>query len=787
MSENITKENAKSLPLFGILGLTKPDGHDWDRVRAVQLERFANLGLTRLMANVLAVILVYQIYADTISSIYLVVWGALTVSCIISNRMVAKAATKGDTAMVPAQIVRATRKIAFGFALSASCWAVPILLFSPNGTPLGHAATWTILTALMIGSSMIMSSLPLGTLLFTGIVGVAGTASFMMSGQYIMASAAICVTTLLIAASMETARDYLNYRLSEHGLNEKSQVVSLLLREFEESGADWLWQVNPSRQITHVSPRFAYALGRSVGEIEGQSFIQLIAGKSWETGKFHTSLHDLTEKLKRRESFSNLMVRVDIGGNIRWWELSASPKIDDKGVFLGFRGVGSDVTEQRESAEKIAYMARYDTLTGLPNRLHITEATTKALDDAEKWRRRSAFFMIDLDRFKSVNDTLGHLVGDRLLAQVSKRLNALMTDNEMCGRLGGDEFAVLIKEVPDSTYIHNLATKIINRLSQPYNVDQHSVFIGASIGSSVGPRDGRTVEMLIRNADLALYRSKDEGGSRHHAYEPKLHMHAEERRVMEVALRKALANDEFSLNFQPIVRAHDETIAGFEVLLRWHNADLGHVSPAKFIPLAEEARLIVPIGQWVLENACKEAMKWPEDTKLSVNVSAEQLSDANFMPILISALSQSGLPARRLDIEVTESIFLHEGTMAVDVLDKILSLGIGLSLDDFGTGYSSLGYLRKTRFTNIKIDRSFVHGAALNIPESLAIVRAVVAMADSLGMSTTAEGVEDEAEAKKIIELGCKKIQGYYYGRPMTAVEANDLFELQKIRLAQIS
>ncbi|MEM1131488.1 MAG: EAL domain-containing protein [Pseudomonadota bacterium] len=779
MSESPTPlYDAKPLPILGILCLSKPEGFDWDRIRAIQYERFSNLSYLRIIANMLGVILVAQLYSDVIALPFLLLWCCASVIVILANGLIAHNRVK-RSGKNPEITIATLNGLALGSVISAICWSVPMLVFSQYGSIGQHGASWTIIAALMVGASVILGTMPLGTILFTSLVGVASTVSFVLSGQYIMASAAICLTIILVAACLEMARDYLSYRLSEHSLNEKSEVVSLLLREFEESGADWLWQIDTARQVTHVSPRFAFALGRSVEEIEGQSFIQMISGASWETGKFHSSLHDLAEKLKRKESFSNLMVRVHIRDDIRWWELSASPKLDDHGVFLGFRGVGSDVTEQRASAEKIAHMARYDTLTGLPNRLHITEATDKAMQDSEKWRRRCAFLMIDLDRFKAVNDTLGHLVGDRLLAQVSERLNSLMTKNEMCGRLGGDEFAVMIKEVPDTSYIQNLSHRIIDALSKPYEVNQHTVFVGASIGSAIAPRDGRTVEMLIRNADLALYRSKDEGGNKHHVYEPKLHMHAEERRIMEIALRKALTNDEFNLNFQPIVRSEKEDICGFEVLLRWKNPELGHVSPAKFIPLAEDARLIVPIGRWVLENACKEAMNWPEHVKLSVNVSAGQLSDANFMTILINALSASGLPAHRLDIEVTESIFLHEGTMAVDVLDQILSLGVGLSLDDFGTGYSSLGYLRKTRFTNIKIDRSFVQGAARDVPESLAIVRAVVAMADSLGMSTTAEGVEDEAEAKRITQLGCKKIQGYYYGRPMTSEEAVNLFTIQ--------
>ena len=300
--------------------------------------------------------------------------------------------------------------------------------------------------------------------------------------------------------------------------------------------------------------------------------------------------------------------------------------------------------------------------------------------------------------------------------------------------------------------------------------------MGASIGSAIGPRDGSTVETLMRNADLALYRSKDGGGGEHFTYEPALHAHAEERRTLEFSLRRALERNEFLLNFQPVVDATSEGIVSFEALLRWNSKEHGSVSPAKFIPLAEDTRLIVPIGEWVLREACKEAVRWPSHVRVAVNVSGEQLLDQNFAASIVGALSVSGLAPHRLEIEVTESIFVRDASQANAALEQVMALGCGVALDDFGTGYSSLGYLRRLRFSTIKVDRSFVQGAATGNQESLAFIRAVVAMADSLEMSTTAEGVETELELAVTRKLGCKKIQGYYFGRPMPSAEAAALF-----------
>jgi diguanylate cyclase (GGDEF)-like protein len=386
--------------------------------------------------------------------------------------------------------------------------------------------------------------------------------------------------------------------------------------------------------------------------------------------------------------------------------------------------------------------------------------------------------MIDLDRFKAVNDSLGHMTGDKLLAQVSSRLQALMGENAFVGRLGGDEFAVVIRDASDMDFVRAFAQRVITSLSEPYIVDHHTLYVGASIGSAIGPRDGKTVEELMRNADLGLYLAKDKGGGEHCRFEPVLHATAEERRRLEASLRNALGLDEFVLHYQPVVDARSESIVSFEALVRWNSADHGFVSPGKFIPVAEDTRLIVPIGKWVLRQSCFEARSWPEHVKVNVNVSPEQLLEPTFHQDVVDALSVSGLRPERLEIEVTESIFLRDASIARNALEQAMALGCSIALDDFGTGYSSLGYLSKLRFSTIKVDRSFVTGAGEGSAESLAIINAVVAMAKSLDMTTTAEGVETAEEAELIRNLGCDKIQGFYFGRPMSSDDARRLFTM---------
>ncbi len=775
MSEVKTpSELPASLSYRALLGLADPQGVDPENLRAIQARSIKDRSFERVGITLFCAIFVVVLYREVAPVWALASWAAgLSAFKLFSFHRIRKYwqefgqhSGKMDTGMV-------TRH-ALGTGVA---WGSGLLLLGSFGNATQLLGLWAVVLAMMVFASMLMPTLPRATALFVGTTSVSATISFAVNQNYYLAAIALGIGVLLTISALRSARAQLLYEIANSVLQEKSETVSLLLREFEDSGADWLWQTDTHRCAVHVGPRFAYALSANASEIEGQPLLKLIAGDAWEEGRYPDALHELAEKLKRREPFSNLIVPVTINGQQRYWELSASPRNSESGSFLGFRGVGSDVTEQRQSEEKISHLARFDTLTSLPNRLQLTEALGEALSDADKWRRRCGFLMIDLDRFKAVNDTLGHPVGDRLLAQVSKRLQQIMTPNELVGRLGGDEFAVVLKDASDSAYVSDLAGKIIETVSRPYSVDNNTLYIGASVGSAVGPQDGRTVELLMRSADLALYRSKEEGGNSHNNYQHKLHANAEERRVMEFELRNALEKEQLHLEYQPLVASSsDHTLLGFETLLRWENPKFGKVSPAKFVPVAEDARLIVPIGEWVLRKACEDAMNWPETTRVAVNISVDQLTTSGFVESVIAALADSGLPAYRLELEVTESIFLRDGGLAIKVLDRLRDLGVKLSLDDFGTGYSSLGYLKETRFDTIKIDRSFVQGAAQNKAESLAIIRAVVALAESLGVATTAEGVETEAELTMIQQLGCQKIQGYYFGRPMLFDDACEIF-----------
>ncbi|WBH17636.1 putative bifunctional diguanylate cyclase/phosphodiesterase [Sphingomonas radiodurans] len=770
MPNSINAARHSPVPLRLLLGLSEsPDEALWSRVRATQLFAGRRLVLLLLAANLLGATVVAQLFVDAVPLRWLIGWcvAVTIVSVVVTVRRLRTEQFQEGVATLNDLHVTAIE----GLAL-AGTWSVAPLIFANGADAATQLALWTVLCVLMTAAAVAMAPLLLAALSLIGGLAIAVALSLAMNHAYLPAVATLLFAGLLLANCITRARTLVMWRRSELTLSDRDETVSLLLGEHEDSASDWLWECDAQRRLCKVTPRFAAALGRTPEQLENMPLLQALAGPTWEAGTFSSGLRQLAERLKRRESIRHLSLPVFVGEEQRWWEMSASPRTDERGTFIGFRGVGSDVTEQRASTDKINRMARFDALTGLPNRLLVNEALAAALAEAEKWGRRAAFMMIDLDRFKAVNDTLGHPIGDRLLGRVSERLAQLISDTELIGRLGGDEFAVVVNDATDSARVRQLAQTIIDTLSKPYEVDEHTLYIGASVGVACSPRDGRTAETLIRSADLALYRSKDAGGGVFHAYEPQLHVEAEERRVLEIALRKALDRGELHLEYQPVVSAADERLTGFEALLRWRSAEFGPVSPIKFIPLAEEARLIGPIGAWVVRTACEEAARWPGDTRIAVNVSPEQLHNPEFVTIVAQALATSRLPAHRLELEVTEGVFMKEGTCAVRVLERILDLGVRLSLDDFGTGYSSLGYLSRTRFSSIKIDRSFVQAASKGVPEATAIIRAVVALAGSLGMATTAEGVETADELAMIRDLGCSKIQGYYYGRPLPVAEA---------------
>jgi diguanylate cyclase (GGDEF)-like protein len=438
----------------------------------------------------------------------------------------------------------------------------------------------------------------------------------------------------------------------------------------------------------------------------------------------------------------------------------------------GWVGVHEDITERRRAEARIAYMAHHDSLTDLANRVLFRERLASQLAGGDKL----AVMCLDLDRFKAVNDTLGHPVGDALLKMVAERLKICVREEDIIARFGGDEFAVVQigAEQPDSAAA--TARRIIEAVSAPYNIEDHQIVIGVSIGIAFAPDDGAAPDMLLKNADLALYRAKCDGRGTFHTFEPIMDARMQARRRLELDLRKALAENEFELFYQPVVDIEGPRITSFEALLRWHHPERGLVSPGEFIPLAEEIGFIIPLGDWILRRACADATRWPNAVKVSVNLSPAQFRNAKLLQSVQDALSEAGLSARRLELEITEGVLLAETEATLAMLNQLHMLGVQIAMDDFGTGYSSLSYFRSFRFDRIKIDRSFVQNISGD-DSALAVIRAVSGLSASLGMATTAEGVETEEQMQRLRAEGCKELQGFFFSPPRPASEIAQLLK----------
>ncbi len=448
----------------------------------------------------------------------------------------------------------------------------------------------------------------------------------------------------------------------------------------------------------------------------------------------------------------------------------------------GWVATHEDVTERKRAEAKIEHMARHDILTDLPNRALFREKMEDAIGHLRRHNERLAVLFLDLDQFKTVNDTLGHPIGDLLLKAVAKRLLECVRDLDTVARLGGDEFAILQIGIESPANVSALAERIVNVISEPYDLDGHRLVIGTSIGISVAPVDGLDSDQLLRNADLALYRAKADGRGIYRFFETEMDARAQARRALELDLRDALQRNEFELYYQPFVDLRTNRVTGMEALLRWNHPTRGVVTPAHFVPLAEEIGLITPIGEWVVRQACRDARDWPGDLKVAINLSPVQFRNGNLPSVIVDALGSAELGPERLELEITESFFLQENDRTRDTLHQFRAMGISIALDDFGTGYSSLSYLRSFPFDKIKMDRSFTKD--LGRADGKAIIRAVADLGATLGMTTIAEGVELGEQIALLQAEGFAEAQGYYFSHPLRAFEVAGFLRKWQARAA---
>ena len=541
-----------------------------------------------------------------------------------------------------------------------------------------------------------------------------------------------------------------------------------LLDSFEVAGLGCFWATDASGRITYLSETAVRNIGLSLDDLIGAQFTDVFTCAS-ATGEGPE--RSLAFLLSARNTINALAVRIAGTKHETWWEISGKALLDSNGNFGGYRGSAKDVTVARERQQQAETMARSDSLTGLANRHHMEGLLGRTLDAYRNAKRCCALMILDLDRFKQVNDTLGHPAGDELLKQVAGRLSTVIAKQGTIARLGGDEFLVMLPDMDDRGELGELAQRIIQMISQPYSIEGSRAIIGTSVGIATAPYDGIDSETLTSAADLALYAAKGGGRGQYRFFASDLKDGAHMRRRIEEDLRDALANGHLEMHYQPIIASVDKQPTCMEALLRWNHPERGFVAPSIFVPVAEEMGLIREVGAFVLQRSCEDATGWPLPLRVAVNVSAAQFSRDDFPGQVAHVLKLTGLDPERLELEITESVFVGDTDRTQRIFEELKSLGVRLALDDFGTGYSSLSYLQRAPFDKIKIDRSFVRGATDAGNNNAEILSAIVNLAEALKMETVAEGVETLDELNLVIERGASHIQGFIFSAALTQEE----------------
>jgi diguanylate cyclase (GGDEF)-like protein len=698
------------------------------------------------------------------------VWTSLLVALLMAwGLRWRKSRSRAVPTSASARSVRRACVRAFAFAL---LWAMPIMFMFCDATPVQRIVLICTVGGMMAGGAMALATVWQAALTYAAtiaaplIVVLLASQEPMFWGLAALAgSFAFAIARTVLDRAHLTAEAFVaNLRLRD-----QSQVISLLLKEFEESGSDWLFEVDAFMRLNRVSERCASMFNRPARELEGLKVLSLIA--SPEFGAVRSgALQQLYRAFRRREAFRDVLLPIVVAGESRWWSLTGRPVVDEAGAFRGLRGVGSDVTETKRAEDSVERMANFDSVTGLPNRNYMNRRLAVAVERAALDGGQFALISVDLDRFKQVNDTLGHQTGDQLLRAVADRIRGVLQENDTVARFGGDEFIILQDHLQQSAQAAAaaLAQKLVSRIGLPYEIDGQRVLVGASLGIAIAFRDGVNPGELLRNSDLALYRAKAEGKGRYQFFEPEMDAEIQARRHLELDLRDALERGELTVNFQPLVETSTGAINACEALVRWNHPTRGAIPPGDFIPIAEETGLILSLGEFVLRTSCAEAATWSRNVSVAVNLSAAQFRGGDLAGLVKRILDDTGLSPQRLDLEITESMLVDDKETVLATLNELRAYGVSISLDDFGTGYSSLAYLSSFPFDKIKIDRTFVQDVSRR-PDAGAIIRAITGLAATLGMCTTAEGVESVEELDWLRAHGCGEVQGYLFSAAVPA------------------
>ena len=725
----------------------------------------AMAGVTMVVgSNFLILLVIIGVMLDHAAPHHLAVWAIAVTSALVLLQVLGVRYSANPTGD-PGRLRFWAWSLEIGSGLRALVWGAGILAFLPNGSLSTQMAIGVTAAAMMGGAAFALGALPIAAIMFVVLVGSAAVIALILAGTFDALMLAILTGVYMLYLSLailNQGRTFFGNTLGEIINGEQKKTIGLLLKEFEDNSSDWLWHTDAEGYFVDPSARFASAAGVSAARLRELTFEDLI----------YVDLDGFNKRAVRlfvkRKEMRAVEVSLTIGGERRFWLLTAGPSFDDHGEFTGYRGVASDITASRAASERLEFLAHYDQLTGLLNRASYLEELNRAIVNTGP--DSVGIVLFDLTGFKLVNDTLGHAVGDKLLSRLGERMRGFTAADRLFARLGGDEFALLINSSPSAKELEHAASEILKLFALPFVIGPHNVAIDASAGVALGGRDGKDAVELMRAADLALYSAKSSGRGQWLEFNENLASAYVRRQNLERGLREAIELEQLSLRFQPIVAVNTGEVSAFETLLRWQSPEFGAVGPAEFISIAEESGMIVPIGNWVLREATKACASCSDHIQICVNVSPVQLRNRNLVASVKDALIQSGLKPERLVLEITEGVFLEHNAQTDKTLHDLLALGVHISLDDFGTGYSSLSYLRSFPFSKVKIDKSFIDDIAKSGPDAL-IVKAIVDLADALGFEVVAEGVEDHRQLAELVRLGCGFVQGYLFSEPLARAD----------------